>query len=102
MGSKKKFGSHSIQTAPKFGAVFFNIMKQLTKYFIVYVYGMVMLIVISLKQNNSTASTDYNRQKTDTKISVRKEVKTIPAQKFYGSNQKFAVSFSDYPFSFMY
>lgn len=77
--------------------------KELIKYFAIYIYGMVMLFAVSKKQNTmgSTASNEF-KTRTSTMSKEIKEAEKVAAQKFFSSNQKFTLQFSNNELSFLY
>lgn len=87
----------------KFGAVFLTAaMKKELIYFAVFIYGMIMLMALSTKKSaHLTTSSNGHSTKTYKNRSIKEE-KTVAAQRFFSSNQRFTLRFSDNELSFLY
>ncbi len=77
--------------------------KGLIKYFAIFIYGMGMLIVLSKKEHsNYSTATNGHKAKTYSNTTDFTDVKHVSAQKFFSSNERFTLRFSDNDLSFLY
>jgi hypothetical protein len=76
--------------------------KGLIKYFAVFIYGMFMLITLSNKEKDITSVSSNGFKTKAYKNSTTIKEKTVTAQRFFSSNERFTIRFSDNEFSFLY
>lgn len=76
--------------------------KGLIKYLAIFIYGMGLLIILSNKEHSGKSMASNGFKTKAYRNSTEMKEKVVTAQKFFSSNERFTIRFSDNEFSFLY